>query len=622
MVIKFTGGTERGGAADAADAGPFRGFPDLTRFPLGGDRELVYSPLTRAAHALPAFAVALVQNCRTLASLQEHAARIGREHNLGPDQCRAVHEQLRDLAQAGLLTSRADLVGCCRSGADSPAPVAVLGVPTRNRTRSLTRCLGSYLENGRRHGRTTEYVVIDGSEGPDAQRANRELLRALAGQYGAAIAYTGPEEMGRFAGELVRRGGLPGAAVEFGLLNPEGCPVTTGGSRNALLLHAVGDCLLQVDDDTVCRLTPAPGAREGLVFSSFYDPTEFWFPPEGEPYPSDAAAAGVDFLALHEGMLGKSPGDCAARLPADAGLDLDQTTAAFFRKLDRQEGKILATSAGVVGHSGMGSSLYFLTLGGPSRARLLGSERVYRRVVTDHQVMRAVTRPTVCDGAFCMGLNLGLDNRRLLPPFLPVQRNQDGVFAALLRGCRADGFCGFLPWAVCHEPPAPRVPSGADPWQSAAGLCTGQIVQVLVQSVPAPPAGTDAASCLKALGCTLEEWGSLPPADFEELLRLRLWGQLSRQAVRLAELLQQFRGLPEFWGRDARRVLAHLQETLPSRRFLVPSDLSEAVGDDGAVELFRRLVRRFGQLLRCWPDLVEVARELRSRGIRLAEKLE
>ena len=27
-----------------------------------------------------------------------------------------------------------------------------------------------------------------------------------------------------------------------------------------------------------------------------------------------------------------------------------------------------------------------------------------------------------------MALNLGLDNRVLLPPFLPVQRNQDGYY--------------------------------------------------------------------------------------------------------------------------------------------------------------------------------------------------
>jgi hypothetical protein len=34
--------------------------------------------------------------------------------------------------------------------------------------------------------------------------------------------------------------------------------------------------------------------------------------------------------------------------------------------------------------------------------------------------------------------------------------------------------------------------------------------------------------------------------------------------------------------------------------------------------VLRRLVGRFGALLRAWPDLVEAARRLRARGVRLA----
>jgi hypothetical protein len=85
MVTEFTAGVEWGEAADAVDAGQFRGFPDLARFPLGYDRELFYSPLTRAAHTLPAVAVALVQHCRTFATLEEHASRIGLPRPPGPE---------------------------------------------------------------------------------------------------------------------------------------------------------------------------------------------------------------------------------------------------------------------------------------------------------------------------------------------------------------------------------------------------------------------------------------------------------------------------------------------------------------------------------------------------------
>src|SRR5262249_36580515 len=159
---------------------------------LGDGQELVYSPLTCAAQTLSAFDSALVQSSRTFAPLQEHVARICRENNLGPEQGRTIREHLHAMAQSGLLTSRADLMGYFRPRVDplSPArPIAVFGVPTRDRVQSLARCLRSYLEYDRHYGRTTEYVVIDGSHGPDTRQANRQLLRSLADYYGAEVSY-------------------------------------------------------------------------------------------------------------------------------------------------------------------------------------------------------------------------------------------------------------------------------------------------------------------------------------------------------------------------------------------------------------------------------------------------
>jgi hypothetical protein len=132
----------------------------------------------------------------------------------------------------------------------------------------------------------------------------------------------------------------------------------------------------------------------------------------------------------------------------------------------------------------VGSPIYFLSLHGPSRARLLSSETVYRRALARQQVLRAVTRPTVSDATFCMALNLGVDNRELLPPFTPVQRNQDGVFARILHACFQGGLFGFLPWAVLHQAPSTRWLCPDDFWRMAAQVSTGQILEALVGSFP------------------------------------------------------------------------------------------------------------------------------------------
>lgn len=52
-----------------------------------------------------------------------------------------------------------------------------------------------------------------------------------------------------------------------------------------------------------------------------------------------------------------------------------------------------------------------------------------------------------------------------------------------------------------------------------------------------------------------------------------------------------------------------------------PRDLAEQRGPDDALPCFGRIVARYGALLRVWPDLVDGAKALRQRGVRVAETL-
>jgi len=519
----------------------FGSFIEVAKPAPNAGSDLVSSPFTPGWQQLPSFAARLLQGCRTFATLHEHAARLCGELCLGPEQVRAIHEQLSALAQAGFLVTPAQLTSYSRSQASAAEllpPIASVGIPTRDRPQSLQRCLTGYLESALQHGRTHDYVVIDDSQSAEARRANRCLLQSLRERYRREICYAGPEEKARYAETLIRQAGLPADAVEFGLLNVEQCPVATGCSRNALLLHTVGDLLLQIDDDTVCRLAATPGARPGLALSSQFDPTEFWLLAEDET----VQTVDKDLLAIHESLLGKGPADWVSGPVAGAGLHWDQAGPSFFRKLGTGSARVLVTAAGLAGDSGMGSPLYFLSLAGASRARLLRSEGGYRHGLAHQQILRAVTGATICEGAFCMAPNLGLDNRQLLPPFLPVQRNQDGVFGVLLRTCFPGGFFGFFPWALGHQQPAPPSPSAGDSWDRALRFRSGQIIQALIRSFSLGPDQTDRAKSLRALGQALVELGSRPQPDFEGVFRLHLQKHLSLLAAQLDKLLRQFGG--------------------------------------------------------------------------------
>jgi hypothetical protein len=607
------------GAGPVATSGSERycGFPDTPHFPLGDNQELVYGPLTGAARVVHAAAVRLLQGCRTFAPLDDHARRLCAELGVPAEHAGRVRAELTALAAAGLLVSQRQLVDCLRQASPAgPARITTVGIPTRDRVSSLERCLTSLVAGVRRDPEAPDLVVVDDSTGTDDRLATRRLLQSLRPGYSGRLFYAGPEAKERFARRLAEQAGLDAETVAFALVNVEGCPIATGTSRNLLLLHAAGEALLQLDDDTVCRLAPAPGARPGLVFSAQHDPTEFWFPADDEP-PPVAAFAPQDLLAVHEQLLGKGPGDCLAALPPGVEPDFDRVDAGFF---GRAGGHVRVTAAGVAGDSGMSASLYFLLLGGDSRARLLRSEAVYRAALTRHQVLRAVTRQTLVPGGVCQALNLGLDHRRLLPPFMPVGRNQDGIFAALVKTCCGGTYFGFLPWLLLHQSPHARAFTADDLVRPVAGPRSDHVLQLLLRAL-APRFGGPEARNLRVVGEGLAELGALPPAAFLEAVRLQVGGQMSGLAAQLAGLLQQHHGQPAWWAADVQRVLTVLRGRLTQDDYVVPDDLAQAFGRDAAMPVFQRLVTRFGRLLQDWPVLVEAARDLKARGVRPAELL-
>jgi hypothetical protein len=158
------------GPANSVTAERYRAFADIPRFALGNNLELVYSPLTRTAITVPALGVGILQACRSFATLADHTAQLARQLGLAPDQTELLRRQTASLVQARLLVSHGDLVNHCRRHSDShdnTARITTIGVPTRDRTDALQRCLVSYLESVRRAGRSCDFVVVDGSDKPE-----------------------------------------------------------------------------------------------------------------------------------------------------------------------------------------------------------------------------------------------------------------------------------------------------------------------------------------------------------------------------------------------------------------------------------------------------------------------
>jgi hypothetical protein len=286
----------------------FRPFHDTPRFPAGPGAELVYDPLTRAAHLLPAARMRALLTCSGFATLDEHAARAAAQ---GAGTQLTLRAEMTALAQAGLLVSAGTLLDRIAAAAgaapaEAPPPVGWIGMATRNRGPDVVAALDSQMRNAATHGRRHAYVVAEGDVTEATRAATRASLAELGKRHGFSVFHAGFPERAAYAEALAARAGVPVDVTRFALLNPEGFPQDTGASRNTVLLHTIGDLHVQVDDDTRCRLAPAPGKLAGLVLTSQNYPSESWFPATGEPALPDRVVEDVCYVALHEELLGRS----------------------------------------------------------------------------------------------------------------------------------------------------------------------------------------------------------------------------------------------------------------------------------------------------------------------------
>jgi hypothetical protein len=477
----------------------------------------------------------------------------------------------------------------------SAESIAAIGIVTRGRPESLAACVESYFENCRHHERSPAFVVTDDSPDEDGQSRTRAVLQDLT-RRGAPISYAGRADRIRFTEALAREAGVPIDVVRFGLLGDDRLPLTTGANRNSLVLDTIDMLVLSVDDDTRCRIAAVSDGDAQLASFSGYDPTEFWFFPGRGGALEAVAFVDADVLGCHETMLGR-------RVADDSGV------------------AVTITLQGIVGDSGMGSPRYYLGLQGESRARLVASSESYQSAFRSREVVRAVRRPTLADSPFCMTTCIGFDNRVLLPPFFPVQRNADGIFGLMLHRRGDGGRTGFLPSVVVHEPDPPRLFAPDALWTESAHARMADIVMACVLAHDSASGACTAATGLIRLGRFFQELGALPLADFESRVRTV---QQFRTLAFITHLESQLRThdlTPAFWAEDVRRVIALLWKTTGAEDAIVPRDLQDVRGADAARRLSQELVGRFGQLLEAWPAIADAARRLRAQGRRLTTPL-
>lgn len=377
------------------------------------------------------------------------------ENEIGP-----VRERLRSFVEEGWLTSEQELldevIAICQEQTreEEVSPITSVGIPTRNRPDCLKRALTSYIANFKKYGRSPRILVADNSEDEDAQAQNRGALEEIGQDYPGETRYLGLEERAQMAARIAEKSGVDEKIVRFGLLGDPKCSGIYGAARNTILLATKGENIMQLDDDTICNIGTPPETESGLSLNSSLPIELWWYGSEEEAF--DAVSyEDHDILGLHEQMLGRR----AKNVIIEHGdLNISDLSSSLLKTLRHDNPTVAFSMLGTAGDSGMhrNHNMTRLLLEGPSWNRLVESKEKYRERLNSRNIIRASPRPTLFDHIFCMSMSIGLDNRGLVPPYIPVQRDEDGVFRALLKSCSPSKLGAHLPHVVQHSPQSER----------------------------------------------------------------------------------------------------------------------------------------------------------------------
>lgn len=454
-------------------------------------------------------------------------------------------------------------------------------VPTRGPSAHLFRLLDRLAE----WPHPVSVVVDDPS--PDAAAAVRAHLASVRGP--AQWTVWGPTERARWREDLARASGRPDAVSAALVASPD-VPWRIGAMRNQLLLQAAGRLVLSVDDDVLPDFVTATGAAEGWRLSTALDPTSWT--PFAQRDDAWSGARSLDPVAPHEGVIGER----ASRL-VDARADRSGSNPSLDDEVS-SGARVVVSAFGLAGDAG--ASRASMWLGAPPEARMAALER-FPDLFCARTLRRVAPRPTLTSSPWFMAPCFALDARTVLPPFLPEQRNTDGLWGLTLRRVTRSGLIAHLPLAIRHDPTETRRFEVADLARDAVAFRVTDLLALLLATDP--PRGTDATQRLHAAGATLRALAVAPAG--ERVDRVEQVARIWLRAVHARVVAVRQEGGPAPWQAaltDAERAV--------QRALVTPPWPVGSTGGLSPQDTLASLLHRYATCLEVWPDLWTAAQSI------------
>lgn len=528
----------------------------------------------------------VIETLKIFRSLEEHIKKIKYFMGLGDESDGEIYQVIKQLKDSGFLVTGQEALEKIRAGSgDQPIeepPVVV--IRTKGRVAMLKRLIISAQANEQQFNARYQYLFIDEST-PEQAQANAvnieqsslnaqhidqakqaTLLKKLQEQFPEA-----KESLDFLLGEhpLHQISATYGRSWNWGILLTAGKP--------AVFLD--DDCLLQAYAPPV---TTTPTVAFGKKSQSVH------FLDKGKPLNEQLQQLAIDPIDQLAVVLGLAPKQLTCDEQSFDNIESD--------KIEQlQKSQIVMSTQAVAGDTGSDSPMWLYYLEGPSAQAFIGSsEADYQRHKTERFMWLGNNQPLVGLGENYSVVSRALDNRQLLPPTLPILRNEDVLFANLVH-CLYPQACTYdMTWALAHLPEIERQ------WRPQQSLKPkGFDTAIAIDSVIADliDLSGSAEDKLKMLSAELNT--VLDGEEKDYLAWMYRQQQAGRAAVicQLNYTLENNPKMPDYWKED---VKAMMQANMPKAPTLLTSGETPAE--------MRAVLQAFAQSLSFWGDIWQYAR--------------
>jgi hypothetical protein len=508
---------------------------------------------------------------------------------------------LKELWKSGLLISQTEFFEKIANNESEPTfPVIdTLGWITRNRTESIKKSLESFIEGLSVTHHKYDFIVFDDSSLKNFIK-NKQNIELLNKKYQTKIRLVGENERKEFIKKLSRKleNKVPEHVVEYGLMGLSNVIHRTGANRNTFLLFTTGKFSLLSDDDIFCKISKNGNDEELTITSdaSFLDVSSEFFTDQNE-LNDKIVFDHNDPINIHQKLLGHSLGSLIQKHKHQ--VNLTGITPKFITDNLNSEKRVRITMMGAAGDSGAGSPILKVFYPQNNLIPLISDSDNFKSKMYSRIVLQSHKSLTVGFPNFLLGMNLGIDNTELLPPFHPNFRNSDGIFASVLKKCFSNCYIGHLPFAISHIPPDERPVDDSDLTSTSV-----RIPDILRFSIDEfNNRAVTAEEGLKSLGIYLKDISKRSDDSLNEYLRFINTNLITSKINNTEQLYKNYKHINKQWAEIMEQrmetLYKYLQDGISSVQFKEVADLS---GENQLLTI-REVYGNFGDLLFYWPDI-------------------